>query len=173
MRFCGYVCQDLEGEGDADEWAAELGQEAVVVAASASEAVALGSECHTGDDGEVDGGEVGVESSERLLYAVSVAGGKGLFAFVAVERQLIANDGGQEDGLSLVGEVADEGVGANLVGQGMVEEDGLAMGNCLDAFKQCACDALAVGLELLAGMLLFSFPDECPDFLFCHRRGWV
>ena len=128
--------ENLEGEGDGDEGTGEVGKKAVVVTFTASEAVALEGECHAGDDGEVDL-SIGIEEGTlRLLDAERGADGEGGFSFVAMEREGVACDGGQEDGFSCGKKDADEVMGADFIGQGMVEEDGMDAILLLDAFKQ-------------------------------------
>ena len=116
--------EDLEGEGEADEVAAEAGEEAVVVAASASEACALGSEGHAGDEGELDGGVVGVEWAEGFLYAEGGAGGERAVTQIDVESEVVALDGGEKDGVAFGMKSVDEVVGADFIRQGVVEEEG-------------------------------------------------
>ena len=121
----------MEGKGDTDEGTSEVGQEAVVVAFASTEAVALGSECHAWDDGEVDGLIVGEESTEGFLDAEGETCGKRVFPFVAVKSEGISYDSGEEDGLALGIKSTDEVVCVDFIGQGMIEED------CADAILLC------------------------------------
>lgn len=125
MGFGGYLRQELKGKAEADERATELGQEAVVVAASASEAVTVGIEGDSGDDGELDGVEVGEVGALGFDDAEGALLGLALWV-VDAEPEVVAIDDGQEDGLP-VGMTEDEVVGIDFIGQGVIEQDGVGL----------------------------------------------
>ena len=59
MALAWDVADYLEGEGESNLPASDVGQEAVVVAFASAKPFAVWCECHAGDDGEVDVGVVG------------------------------------------------------------------------------------------------------------------
>lgn len=106
----------------------EAGEEAVVVAATATEATTVGGEGYAGDDSEVDGCVVGEEGACGLKDV------KGTFAeggcwFTGGGRQfaqfeVVADDNGEEDAFAFDERLTDEFVCVNLVRKRMVEEYG-------------------------------------------------
>ena len=146
MRFARYVGEELEGKADADEWTGEVGEKAVVVAFAASESVACAVECHAGDDGEVDGGEVGEECALALDDGEgSLVGGGG--GRILVEFEMVTYDGGKEHSLGLA-RLADEGMGADFIGKGVVEQYG--GGSLIERMGgETVCDGTAHLAELV------------------------
>ena len=83
----------------------------------------VGGECHAGDDGEVDVGVVCEEGTCGFGYAKVGGCGQVGVACVGVELKVGADDGGEKHGVTFGVELADEGKGVDLVGQGMIEEN--------------------------------------------------
>ena len=72
----------------------------------------------------MDGGVVGVEWAEGFLDAEGGAGGEGTVTLRDGEREVVALDGGEKDGVAFGMKSADEVVGADFIRQGVVEEEG-------------------------------------------------
>ena len=160
--------KNLEGKGESDKGTMELGQQSVVKPFSPSESVSLWRECHTWNDGKVDTGKVGEEGAVGFLDAKRSTSVHGVFSFIEMERQLIAHHRGQQDCITLSIQRLNEVVGADLIRKRMIQEDDVAVLFFRNAFKQIVLDVLAVCMELVGGMLLFSFPNQFPCFFFCH-----
>ena len=54
MLFTWDVIDNLEREGETNEWALEMGEQAVVIAFTSTETVASGGKSHAWDDGKVN-----------------------------------------------------------------------------------------------------------------------
>ena len=144
---CGDGGEELEGEADAELVGGDGFEQAVVVAFAPAEAVACGIEGDAWNEGEgyvgeVDGGGVGLE------YAVG-SWGERLCSAVGVDGHLGGGDDfGQEDGFALTVEGVDELVGAGLVGQGVIEQQGVSL-NDLGVGEQTLLQVTGVCLQLL------------------------
>ena len=79
-----------------------------------------------------------------------------------MEEKVISDDGRQQYGITLCMQHVNEVVSGDFIGKGMVQEDGVAVLLSCDAFKYSTLNALAVCLELVGSMLLFSCPNQFP-----------
>ena len=84
----------LEWESQSDEGAMKMGQKAVVVTFSTTEAVPLGSEGHARNDGKVNVGIVGEKGTEGFLNAKGCADSEFLLALIAMQFQFFSYNGG-------------------------------------------------------------------------------
>ena len=62
-----------------------------------------------------------------------------------------------------------EATGVDFVGKGVVEQYSKWTSKSSNRIKQLLTDAVAEGCKLLRCVLPFSFPNQLPEFLFCHR----
>lgn len=136
VLFRWNILDYLEGEGDADEGAMELGEQTVVVPFPASQSVTPKREGHAWDDGEVDGIESSEKRTFRFLYSKRSTLHEGTLTIIDVKRQVLSLYGWQQHPFPCCMKRADEVVGADLIGQRMVEKNGAAILFLLNAFKQ-------------------------------------
>ena len=126
-----------------------MGKEAVVVAAATTEATTVGGEGDAGDDGEVDGGVVGEGGAGGLLDVEGAFAEAGRDA-VLTKFEVVAYDNRQQDALASGEGFGDEVVCCDLIGQGVVEEDGAGLlplwGGC-----ELGCHLTRKGSPLLSG----------------------
>lgn len=85
-----------------------------------------------------------------------------------MESEDVADYRRKQDCVTLCIQRTNEVMSTNLIRKRMVQEDDVAVLFSFDAFKQGAFDALAVCMDLVGGMLLFSCPNQFPEFLFGH-----
>ena len=86
----------------------------------------------------------------------------GVFTLIHMKHQVIADHRRKQDFVTLCIQRVNEVVGADLIRKRMIQENGVAVLFLMDAFKQSVLDALAVCLELVGCMLLFSCPNQFP-----------
>lgn len=103
----------------------KMGQKAVIVSFSTAEAMPLGGEGHARNDGKVNVGIVVEKGTEGFLYAKGSADSESLLPLIAMQFQFFSYNRGQEYILSLGMKMADEVMGADFIGQGVIEEDGV------------------------------------------------
>lgn len=110
-------------EAESDFVGGKLGQEAVVIAFAAAEAVVMAVEGDAGNEGEVDAAVVGKELADGLADAVG-AGAEVVRTGVVAEFEGVVGEYGGEYEVFFTAPVFDEGVGAHFVGEGVVEQQG-------------------------------------------------
>ena len=164
--------QDLKGKGESDEGAMELWQQSVVKPLSPSKSVSLLCECHSWNDCKVNAGKVCEDGAVGFLNAKRCPCIHCLFALIHMKGKIIAHHRREQDGVTLGIQRLNEVVSANLIRKRMIQENGATVLFFRNAFKQNTLDFLAVCMELLGGMLLFSCPNQLPCFFFCHSE-WV
>ena len=127
VRLVGNLfSEELEGETEAEfVGTGETGQQAVVVALATSQAVALLVESHTGNDGQSDAVEVSEQFARRFQNAVT-AKSETVGTGVAVQFKVITHNGRQNDFL-LPTPTVDKSMGADLIGQRVVEQNGASL----------------------------------------------
>ena len=114
----------------------ELGEQTVVVPFPASQSVTPKREGHAWDDGEVDGIESSEKRTFRFLYSKRSTLHEGMLTIIDVKRQVLSLYGWQQHPFPCCMKRADEVVGADLIGQRMIEKNGAAILFLLNAFKQ-------------------------------------
>ena len=118
--------EELEGETEAEfVGTGETGKQTVIVAFATPQAVALLVESHTGNDGQGDAIEVSEEFTRRFQNAVT-AKSETVGTGVAVQFKIIAHDGRQDDFL-LSTPTVDKSMGADLIGQRVVEQNSASL----------------------------------------------
>lgn len=110
-------------EAESDFVGGKLGQEAVVIAFAAAEAVVMAVEGDAGNEGEVDAAVVGKELADGFADAVG-AGTEVVRTGVVAEFEGVVGEYGGEYEVFFTAPAFDEGVGAHFVGEGVVEQQG-------------------------------------------------
>ena len=162
----GYLLHALEVKAYADlvgPW--HLCQEAVVVSASASEAVPLVVEAHARNDDQLDAVEVAVRLSDGFEQVVDAFGEVVRSRILPRFDMFFVDTFRQDDGLALLEQCVDEMPCVHLVGQCVVEHH---HAGSLQAWvaEQLLLDLFRPSLTLLSGVLLFPLPDGLSELLF-------
>lgn len=114
----------------------EFGKQAIVIAFSSAQSVALRRERHARNDGKVNRFIIGEERACRFLNTEMSRSGKGGFIEVFMQLKFVADNGGQEylfpDGMEIFYQL----MGLYFIGHGMVKEDGTYAILLLYAVKQ-------------------------------------
>lgn len=167
----GHFVDELEVEADADAFNAKvMGEETVVVAPSASDAVTLVVESHAWYDDEVEIACIGIV---LWLHDIEVAHGEmGVFG-VFDGDDVVAHYGGQDDGFFQV-PFFEEGLRLHFIGEGAIEHDSFGTDEVWMLF-QLGHYFFRLFKELLFGMLFFQGLDEGAQFFFVHSDSvcWV
>ena len=162
------LIEELEVEAEADLVGGELGQEAVVVAFAAAEAVVEVVEGDAGNEGEVDAAVVGKELADGLADAVG-AGAEVVRTGVVAEFEGVVGEYGGEYEVFLAAPAFDEGVGAHFVGEGVVEQQG-AGGTETGVLLELTEEVAGEPVEGF-GTVFFLFPgDVAAEGLFFGHR---
>lgn len=99
-----------------------MGEEAVVVAAASTETATVSREGYARDHGEVDEGVIG---EEETCWFEDMKGAFAKLSCQLTEFQVVAYYDGEENALALGEGSGDELVSVHLIGERMIEEDGL------------------------------------------------
>lgn len=158
MRFVRYLfSKELERETEAELIGmGETGKQTVIVPFTTAKAVALTVESHAGNDGQRDTFIVDKEFT-RGFQNTKTAKSEAMRTCIAMQFKVVAHDGGQNDFLPTAPAV-DEGMGADLVGQGMIEQDCTGL-NKHRVLLQPLEQGQRKGFQLLTGAGSLYCPD--------------
>ena len=163
-RLGGHFVNHLEVEADADAFHVEvLAEETVVVAASATETVALGVEGHARDDDEV---EAALVRLVLWLKDVEVADSESGVLAKFHGDDVVANHGGQDD-LFLQVPLVEECLGLHLVGEGTVKHDPVGVDE-VGVLLKFGQDLFRLLHQLFLAMLFFEGLDVGAKLFLFH-----